>query len=192
MKINPKTITGNWDKGFVLDKHSVSSTHVGTNEHGHPQYETLRTDVGEALYLLKYKLQWGNIVPLAIELSRGVKQSFGKIDFIVPMAASNVRPRQPVTELAVEVGKQLGRPVNAGFLLKSSTSPIKNLNTRQEKDAALAVAFSTNAAGMGPGPFDILLVDDLIHSGASLDSACAALRRSGKIGRIYVAVLTWR
>lgn len=50
MNINLKQLVGNWDKGFALDKHVVSSIFIGYNEAGYPQYETLRTEVGEALF----------------------------------------------------------------------------------------------------------------------------------------------
>ena len=55
MNVNVKEISGVWDKGFSLDKHKISSTYTGDNEYGHATFNTLRTDIGEALYQLKYK-----------------------------------------------------------------------------------------------------------------------------------------
>ncbi|KQR82247.1 ComF family protein [Sphingomonas sp. Leaf343] len=192
MKVNPKAITGNWDKGFALDKHTLSSVYLGDDDNGHPQFDTTRTEIGEALFQLKYREGWGNIASLGSAMANGAKAAFAKIDLIVPMPASTVRARQPVTELAIEVARQLGRPVDLGLLQKGSTPQLKNLNTREEKDAVLAGVFSIHDAGMSAGPSDILLVDDLIHTGASLHAACAALRKSGKVGRIYVAAISWR
>lgn len=192
MKINPKAITGLWDKGFALDKHTLSSNFVGEDENGRAQFDTTRSKVGEALFQLKYRSHWASIAPLAAELARGAKTAFGNIDMVVPMPASNVRSRQPVTDLAREVARQLGQPMNATLLQKTPTSQLKDLNTREEKDAVLTGAFSIHPGSLGSASLDVLLVDDLVHTGASLDAACAALRNWGKVGRLYVAVLTWR
>lgn len=50
MDVNVKAIAGNWDAGFVLDKHVRSSTYLGDNEFGHPTFHTIRSEVGEALF----------------------------------------------------------------------------------------------------------------------------------------------
>lgn len=47
MEVNIKDITGNWDRGVVLDKHSKFSVVTGQNEWGHNIYDTTRTEVGE-------------------------------------------------------------------------------------------------------------------------------------------------
>ena len=49
MEVNVKEIYGEWDLGYSLDKHTVSSTPVGYNEFGHMQYDTTRSEAGEAL-----------------------------------------------------------------------------------------------------------------------------------------------
>ena len=55
MKVNVQAIHGNWDLGYTLDKHMLSSTYLGDNEQGHPQFDSVRTEVGEALFQLKYR-----------------------------------------------------------------------------------------------------------------------------------------
>ncbi|WP_456024069.1 hypothetical protein [Pseudomonas protegens] len=42
------------------------------------------------------------------------------------------------------------------------------------------------------GCWNVLVVDDLFDSGASMDAACAVLRKYLKVGKIYVAALTWK
>jgi hypoxanthine phosphoribosyltransferase len=42
------------------------------------------------------------------------------------------------------------------------------------------------------GRWNVLVVDDLFDSGASMDAACAVLRKYPKVGKIYVAALTWK
>ncbi|WP_454743956.1 hypothetical protein [Cupriavidus necator] len=53
MKTNLKQIFGNWDLGYALDKHTLRSTYIGDNEYGHPQFNTERSEPGEALFQLK-------------------------------------------------------------------------------------------------------------------------------------------
>lgn len=55
MKINPHRIRGSWEDGYVLDVHSTGSTFLGYDELGHTVFDTNRTEMGELLYLLKYK-----------------------------------------------------------------------------------------------------------------------------------------
>ncbi|MCK9444910.1 MAG: hypothetical protein M0Q14_10345 [Tissierellaceae bacterium] len=54
MQINPIEIKGNWDKGYVMDKHSISSTYLGEEQYGRPRYDTIRGELGELVYQLKY------------------------------------------------------------------------------------------------------------------------------------------
>jgi competence protein ComFC len=54
-KINPRRIRGSWADGYALDVHSTGSTFLGYDEFGHPVFDTMRTEVGELLYRLKYK-----------------------------------------------------------------------------------------------------------------------------------------
>ncbi|MCY0914015.1 hypothetical protein [Massilia antarctica] len=69
---------------------------------------------------------------------------------------------------------------------------MKNLATREEKDAALSGRLSLAHDLDGDGPMNVLLVDDIYETGASLDAACLVLRECEKIRHIYVAALTWR
>lgn len=48
-------ITGNWAKGFALGLHTLSSKYLGEDEFGHKHFDTIRTEIGELVYQLKYK-----------------------------------------------------------------------------------------------------------------------------------------
>ncbi len=47
IEIHPKRISGSWDEGYVLDLHTISSTLIGHNEFGHPEFDTVRSELGE-------------------------------------------------------------------------------------------------------------------------------------------------
>jgi predicted amidophosphoribosyltransferase len=57
---------------------------------------------------------------------------------------------------------------------------------------AIGNGFSVNDEITNVGKWNVLLVDDLFHTGASMEAACNALRAYPKVGKIYVAALTWR
>lgn len=191
MKVCLRKIEGPWDEGWVLDKHSLSSVCVGQNELGHPIFETTRTEVGESIFQLKYRNDWAQAKPLAQAINNNI--FLNGVDFILPMPASNPRVRQPVTELANELGALLDIPVFDNVLMKASNgTSLKNLNSKEEKIKAIGNSFSVNDTITNNGSWNVLVIDDLFHTGASMEAACKALRAYPKVRKIYVAALTWR
>lgn len=192
MQFGIQQIKGNWDDGYVLSKHTISSTYLGDDENGRAKFDTLRSKPGEALYQLKYRNDWTQVGPLAAELAAHIWPLFDRIDLIVPMPASTPRNRQPVSELAWALANIVGAKVSDTLLSKAPTTQLKNLTSKDEKAAVLAGQFSIMDAIPGAARHNILLLDDLFHTGASMEAACAALRTYPKVGRIYAAAVTWR
>ncbi len=62
-------VHGNWDLGYVLDWHTQNSTFIGEDEYGKPKFETIRTEIGEKLYQLKYRSAFENVEILAQEIT---------------------------------------------------------------------------------------------------------------------------
>lgn len=193
MKVSLRQIEGPWDDGWVLDKHSLHSVYIGDDEFGHARYDTTRTEVGEATFQLKYRSDWTQAKPLAQAIAEHAYPKLGKVDFIVPMPASRQRPRQPVTEVAMELGRLVDVPVFDNLLLKAANGKsLKDLRTKAEKIEAIGDGFSVNDEIEGNGPWNVLVVDDLFDTGASMEAACTLLRAYPKVRRIYVVALTWR
>lgn len=48
-------LEGNWKKGIAYDLHTLSGEFLGQDEYGHDQFETKRSEMGELIYLLKYR-----------------------------------------------------------------------------------------------------------------------------------------
>lgn len=112
---------------------------------------------------------------------------------VIPMAASSVRARQPVSEIAHALARIVGRPCFDNLLVKTPNGKsLKDLNTKEEKVEALEGTLSVNEIITNEGQWNVLLIDDLYHTGASSEAACSVLRSYSKVGRIYVAALTWR
>lgn len=193
MEVKIREIKGNWDRGYVMDKHSKYSVVIGQNEWGHNIYDTTRTEVGEAVFQLKYRNDWSKVQPLAQGLYDELYPLFEKVKFILPMPASNERARQPVTEIAEALARLADIPFFDDLLLKESGGvSLKDLNTKEEKVAAIGNSFSVSDEIENDGCWNVLLIDDLYHTGASMEAACAALRGYNKVNKIYVAALTWR
>ena len=134
--------------------------------------------------------------PLAAELEETLLPRFGKIGLIIPMPASTVRARQPVEEIAIELGRLAKIPVFNDIIVKAPSpqgaTQLKNLHTREEKDAALEGRFSINPSITNKGCWNALLLDDLFDTGATMDAVCRTLRTYKKIDRVYAASLTWK
>lgn len=149
--------------------------------------------MGEALFQLKYRQDWKQIPLLAAEMAANLYPRYKNVDILIPMPASNVRVRQPVTELTKALGKIVKIPVFEDLLRKKRNGKqLKDLTSKAEKVAALRDSFSVNDQICGEGEWNALLVDDLYATGASMEAACVALRSYPKVRRIYVAALTWR
>lgn len=192
MQFGIQQINGNWDDGYVLSKHTISSTYRCDDENGRPQFDTVRSKLGEALYQLKYRNDWKQVAPLAAELAAHIWPLFDRIDLIVPMPASTQRNRQPVRELALALAALVNAKASDTLLTKAPTTQLKNVATKEEKAAILAGQFTVADVIPGNAGHNVLLLDDLFHTGASMEAACTALRGYPKIGRIYVAAVTWK
>ncbi len=150
MQVNVRRLEGSWDLGYALHKHTLSSVHLGYDEYGHARFDTTRSEPGEALYQLKYRGDWDQVKPLAAQVRESLWPLFGKIGLIIPMPASTTRARQPVAEIANELGRLTSTPVFDNIVVRASTpqgSPqLKDLHSREEKEATLQGRFSINPA----------------------------------------------
>ncbi|MBT0726901.1 ComF family protein [Rosenbergiella australiborealis] len=195
MDVNIKQISGNWDAGYAMDKHMKKSTYLYDNDNGRPQFHNERTEVGEAVYQLKYQGDWNQVDSLAECLLRYAVPLFTDIQLIIPMPATEPRTRQPVTAVASALAIKMGGGMRCfdGILLKKAGgTPLKDLETKAEKETAVANMFSYQDLISSSGKYNALIIDDLYHTGVSMEAAVTALRGYTKINKIYVAVLTWR
>lgn len=138
---------------------------------------------------MKYRQDWAQ----ATRLARGIVTHIvpllaDKIGLVVPMPASTVRARQPVTEVAQEVAKLLQVNVFTNLLIKNNVpnanQSLKNLGSKEEKVAALAGRFRLEDVIVGKEQWNALVIDDLFDSGASMGAACSLLKSYAKIDRV--------
>ncbi len=193
MKTNIKQLNGNWDLGYALDKHTISSDFIGHNEYGRPMFDTVRPEAGEALFQLKYRDDWTQIPILATELAESTFPKFDNVGLLIPMPPSKRRAKQPVTELTKALGKIVGLTVFDNILHKEyNGEQLKDVGDKEDKINLLKDSFTILDGIQGTGPWNVLIVDDLYDTGASLETACKALRTYKKINKIYVTTVTWK
>lgn len=176
-------IPGSWKDGYVLDYHTKSSDFVGYDEYGHPQFETVRTPVGDLLYRLKYKNQktaLNDLVFIAAEFIRGWGPP---VNAIVPVPPSRPRAAQPVMEITRGLARLLGIPIYDVVRKAAAAKELKNVFDYHERLNLLVgshIIESTDLQGKS-----VLLVDDLYRSGATLNAVTAALVGQGKVLEVY-------
>lgn len=190
MEVNIQRINGSWDLGYSLDKHVLQSTYIGENQWGHPDFDNTRSEVGEALYKLKFRSDFNQVQPIAEQISASLAPCFPSASLIIPMPPSKQRTRQPVIEVARQVAMNMGIPCYENLLVKTSSTPqMKDIVSRDEKVETLSKAFTVYDV-LEEGSYDLLIIDDLFDTGSSLEAATKVLRGYSKIRNIYVATVT--
>ena len=189
--IHPSEIEGPWRSGFVLDYQVISSSFTGYDGFGRPQFDTVRTEMGELLYRLKYRSDKSVIYEIASTVTEFLRSQKWEppISLIVPMPASRVRREQPVYILADALGKQVGIEVAIGAVNKVKATPqLKDVKDYNERVQLLNGAFAV-ALPMVTGK-SVLLLDDLYQSGATIEGVTRALYEEGRAKAVFALALT--
>lgn len=187
--IKPKALRGEWKKGFALDVHTTSSTFVGYNEYGHPEFATTRSALGELLYRLKYKRDASVIGEIVDTVAEFIEASKIGIDAIVPMPPSSIRSSQPVLQIANALGRKLEVPVLDNCVSKTKRTPqLKDIYNYEERTKLLEGAFKVDRDQSADK--SLLLFDDLYRSGATMNAVARELTKMGEAKEVFVLALT--
>ena len=174
-KINPRKIDGPWTDGRVLDLHSTGSEFVGYDEYGHEQFDTRRTEVGELLYRLKYRSDASALDEIGATAEDFIRSWGVTFDEVVPAPPTRFRRVQPLHQIADELSTRFGVPVVKAITKKAAgAAELKNLREYHERHAVLEGALTVDARNIAGKR--VLLVDDLIRSGATLSAVARALK----------------
>ena len=186
LSTNPAWLTGPWRAGWALDLHTVSSIPLGDGK-----FDTLRSEVGEALYELKYHGDPAYVEPLAqaaVGFLRTLRITPSLAAIITVPPSNTARLKQPVLDVARRMGELLPLNVDEDYLVKlRPTSPLKNLSDAAERHQELAGAFAARDDRYAGGR--VLLFDDLYRSGETLTEITRTLMQAN-VDRVYVLTLT--
>lgn len=189
--INPIKIKGDWDDGYALDLHTLSSEFVGYDEYDHPRFDTKHSQIGELIYKLKYGNDYSVIDEIVDAAVIFIKDKWGnRIDYIIPIPPSKTdRQKQPVELLASKIAGRLNIEFNKDILIKiKDTGELKSIDDPDERTRILTNAF--DIAQNAVENKNILLIDDLYRSGATIKTISNLLRKHGKVNKIYVLAFT--
>ena len=187
-KINPRKIDGPWADGRVLDLHSTGSEFLGYDEYGREQFDTRRTEVGDLLYRLKYRNDASALEEIGTVAEKFIRSWRITFDVIVPAPPTRTRRVQPLHQIAGELARRFDVPVvKAVSKNAAGAAELKDLREFHERQAVLHGALTVNAPSIAGKR--VLLLDDLIRSGATLGAVAAALTEAG-VDIIYAFALT--
>ncbi|WP_114295891.1 ComF family protein [Anaerobacterium chartisolvens] len=187
MTRDPIRIWGNWEEGYAIDLHTISSNYLGDNEYGHPIFDTKRSEIGELLYKLKYRHN-KEIIDDIIKMINPFVSTWTKklnINVIIPIPPSNKsREYQPVDIIAEALASKLNLYYCNNFLIKNSDVQSKNLDDKN------VISHSMTRNKHFTKKVNVLLIDDLYKSGASMNEAVRVLSEDRNVANVYVLALT--
>ncbi len=136
-----------------------------------------------AIHNLKYNGQWALGRSLGAGMAGHLDQ-LPPVDVVVPVPLSQPRLVMRGYNQARELARGLPLPIRARALVRTPGEPQVGLS-RSERRANLEQV-------MGPGPqsvrgLRILLLDDVITTGATAEAACVALRAAGAKSVVVLA-----
>lgn len=188
VEIHPQKIEGRWKHGIALDFHTTSSTPIGYNEAGHMQFETVRPEIAQLLYQLKYLRDQSAAERIIAAAARYLRPHLAKFEIIIPVPPSTERAVQPVIVLGRGIGAALGVPVVECITTTRSTTQLKDVTDpaeRQKLVAGLYAVAATHTVGKS-----VLLFDDLFRSGTTMNAITDVLMQQGKATVVRALTIT--
>lgn len=190
MSIKPIKIHGSWTEGYAMDIHVISSEFLGYNEYDHAEFNTIRSDIGNLVYQLKYQNKKNKVNDIIKLIDPFLKQwtVIKDIDFVIPIPPTKKnRIFQPVFEISDEIAKHINKPIIFDLLEKINSEQLKNLNP-EEKNNAISGSIVKHKNFIRK--VNILLIDDLYKSGTTLNEVCKILKTDANVNNIYVLTMT--
>lgn len=161
-------LNGNWMSGYAFDIHTLYSIYEGCDEYGHPNYETKRTLMGEAVYKLKYRNDKGqvfNIINL-LQSNHDFLSFIKDVNVIIPVPPTKKRDFQPVVEIAKQMAIKFQISFLENVLFSMNTQQMKNVPTEEKHETIsdkIVIDFSKLNKSL-----HYLIFDDLYDSGTTL------------------------
>lgn len=147
-------------------------------------YGAYTEGMAHAIMLLKYE----GVTPLAHWFAAALRQTFQRhrelclADVVVPVPAHALRLRERgynhAELIAKPLARSLGLPCRSYLLVRSRPRPDKLKLTLRERWRSVRGAY-TIRHGLRVDNLRVLLVDDVLTTGATLDACSRALRKAG-------------
>lgn len=146
--------------------------------------------LARAIHRFKYEDRSDLCRPLGLLLSKAAQRELASMPgYLVPLPLHQARFRERKFDqaalLAAVLGQQLGREVKADWLRRTRDTRQQVGLSEAQRVANVAGAFEASGAVQGQ---EVLLIDDVLTSGATAKEAARALQAAGA-ARIYVLTL---
>jgi predicted amidophosphoribosyltransferase len=190
LAINPIVINGPWQQGWALDLHTLSSTFLGDDAFGHPQFTSKRSEIGELLYQFKYRGDRSGLAAICETVAAFVKHRDLPVDLISTVPPSNeLRRNQPLPAIAKGVAERLSCPYRSDALVKvRQTEELKAVFDLEQRRKLLQGVFRSVPQILEGR--SVLLLDDLFRSGATLNEAARQILENGRAKFLVAITLT--
>ncbi|WP_410208396.1 ComF family protein [Fusobacterium sp.] len=189
LKIHPMLIEGNWKEGYVLDYFMLKSIYEGEDIFGYPIFDVEYSEIGKLMNALKYHKEYAkaaDISKIAVDFIRNTWKIEDRIDGIIATPPAHERTTQPLFQIVQHLGEALNKPISLDFFRKLTPDEIKALPS-EKKVELFKNSISKERKLIKKG--NILLVDDLYSTGATLRSLCSHLADDSLVENIYVLVI---
>ncbi len=188
VEIHPIKLMGNWDVGYALDQHVLSSDFLGEDPFGGPVFDNKYSEIGELLKNYKYRGRRDLLPEIVSTIILFLQEHPEMADFetIIPVPPSKPREYQPTLEICESLAESLRKYFLSDILVKESEVESKNLSV-EEKRLLYGTIHQNKFAKRR---HSVLLVDDLYKTGTTLNECVRVLRGDPLIDKIFVLAIT--